>query len=514
MKQVKYGILAFLLVFPLFCSSAHAASNNSSSGIISTALSQLDYEEGENSYSKYGKWYGITNGDWCDMFVSWCANKAGVPKSVFPRAASCTLHVNQFSKIGPYYVSAARGGTYVPKQGDIIFFYNYPKYPYGQVLRHVGIVLCVENGHVFTIEGNTVTNRLDYPYYGSVASLSDPALQPKDYVAVKYYPLDEPQIHGYAVPKYGDTSAFEHTGWVDLGQYESLRKTFDTLAAKDIMPGTSSYTYSPRYGMPRGEFLTAVMKLYGLQGWEAGTEPFDDVPASSAWYGAAMTARSAGIVQGADNKLLPDLYISGDEAQMIISRTLAYVGREDRIFNFTEGDLSYLLTPYTIRADLAKALYALFSEMSEPKPSSDMILFRDEFLDWPMLNIGGSNYVPLELLIQAFSVEAQGPLDLEGEAELSDREEGSEPPAGQTAHLPVPMQNTSWVLLFDEQLQNGDASADVPSFYYQDVQYVMLRPAADLFDFDVRWDGGTRIAEINYRYGPRVGAKRLRRYQT
>lgn len=73
-------------------------------------------------------------------------------------------------------------------------FYNYPVHPTGNILRHVGIVLCVENGYVFTIEGNSVTNRLDYPFYGVISKLTNSALQPKDYVSVKCYPLDEHRI--------------------------------------------------------------------------------------------------------------------------------------------------------------------------------------------------------------------------------------------------------------------------------------------------------------------------------
>ena len=51
-------------------------------------------------------------------------------------------------------------------------------------MRHVGIVLCVENGYVFAIEGNTLTNRLDYPYYECVEPLRNADFEPKDYVAV------------------------------------------------------------------------------------------------------------------------------------------------------------------------------------------------------------------------------------------------------------------------------------------------------------------------------------------
>lgn len=498
MKRTVCGIFTFALVFLALRGSTQTAAADSSSSIISTALSQLDYEEGANSYSKYGQWYGFPNGDWCDMFVSWCANEAGISDTVFPRAASCTIHVGLFSDAGTYHVSAARGGTYVPKQGDVIFFYNYPVHPTGNILRHVGIVLCVENGYVFTIEGNSVTNRLDYPFYGVVSKLTNSALQPKDYVSVKRYPLDEPQIHGYAAPNYSDTSVLEHTGWVDLGKYEPLREAFDTLASQGIMPGTSSYTYSPRYGMTRGDFLTSVMALYGLRGWDAGTEPFADVPEGSACYEAAMAARSAGIVYGSDSgNFSPDVYISGPEAQAIISRTLAYLGQEDQTFDFSEGDLSYLLTPYTVRADLAKALYTLLSGMT-PAESSAKLMFGGELLDCAMLNLDGSNYVPLETLERMFPAAKQEEApEPPAEPEASEEEE-SEPSEERPVRLPVPMNDTDRVLLSGIQLQNGGASADVPSFTYRGVPYVMLRPAARLFDHGVRWNGESQTIELVY----------------
>ena len=493
MKRTISGALTVFLVFFALCgSSTQPAAADSSAGIISVALSQLDYEEGVNSYSKYGQWYGFPNGDWCDMFVSWCADEAGLSREVFPIAASCTIHVGLFRDAGTYYDSAARGGSYVPRQGDVIFFYNYPAYPAGNVLRHVGIVLCVENGYVFTIEGNSVTNRLDYPFYGVVSKLTSSKLQPKDYVSVKCYPLDEPQIHGYAVPRYGDRSALAHTGWVDLGKYEPLREAFDTLASLGIMPGTSSYTYSPRYGMTRGDFLTSLMALYGLHGWDAGTEPFADVPEGSACYEAAMAARSAGIVYGSDSgEFSPELYISGPEAQAIISRTLEYLGQEDQTFDFSEGDLSYLLTPYTIRADLAKALYTLLCGMT-PTASSDQLMYGGELLNCSMLNLGGSNYVPLEALERISPATEEAP----------EQEEASEPEAVQEelqpARLPVPANDPDRVLLSGLHLQNGEASADVPSFTYHGIQYVMLRPAANLFGFGVRWNAESKTIGLVY----------------
>ncbi len=48
------------------------------SDFVQTALDEVGYEEGSNNYTKYGVWYGLPNDVWCVMFVSWCANEAGI----------------------------------------------------------------------------------------------------------------------------------------------------------------------------------------------------------------------------------------------------------------------------------------------------------------------------------------------------------------------------------------------------------------------------------------------------
>lgn len=87
--------------------------------------------------------------------------------------------------------------------------------------------------------------------------------------------------------------------------------------------------------------LHGLQSYMGLSGWEAETEPFEDVSKGSVYYEAVMSAGSAGIVQGAGyNRFSPNIYISGIDAQTIISRTLDHVGQENRIFDFSEGDFS------------------------------------------------------------------------------------------------------------------------------------------------------------------------------
>ena len=60
--------------------------------IVAVAKSQVGYQEGNygqfsgevwgtKNYTEYGRWYGM-NDMWCAMFVSWCANVAGVSSSI------------------------------------------------------------------------------------------------------------------------------------------------------------------------------------------------------------------------------------------------------------------------------------------------------------------------------------------------------------------------------------------------------------------------------------------------
>ena len=102
--------------------------------IVNVANSQIGYQEGSSSsqlsgtaygsknYTEYGRWYGMQD-MWCAMFVSWCANVAGVSKSIVPSHAYTPYGLQWFKDRGRAYSRAtvAKGG-YTPKPGDIIYF--------------------------------------------------------------------------------------------------------------------------------------------------------------------------------------------------------------------------------------------------------------------------------------------------------------------------------------------------------------------------------------------------------
>lgn len=133
--------------------------------------SQLDSKNANISgkYNKYardldnisGFYNGKKNGyDWCDIFVDWCFVQAyGVEKALEllcqPKkstGAGCSFSMNFYKSKGRLFNS--------PQVGDQIFF--------GKAgdIYHTGLVYKVENGRVYTVEGNSGNSEVakwDYP---------------------------------------------------------------------------------------------------------------------------------------------------------------------------------------------------------------------------------------------------------------------------------------------------------------------------------------------------------------
>lgn len=395
MRKVRIAVLFMSLALCLTPVRALGLGAASQSGlVVAEALGQMGFTEEDDEYTPFGVRYGYPHGYWCDMFVSWCADEAGVSEEAFPRSVNCARHSRAFTAMGRYYESAARGGTYVPQQGDLVLFYN----DSGRI-HHVGLVLYVENGMLFTVEGNALTTRWDYPAT-VVSEARIPEEEPNDYVTVNRYPLSDSRLHGYAVPAYASREALELEGFVDLGRYAYAERQIEAVASSGLMEGTSSHTFSPRAGMSRGEFLKMVVDLYGFAGWREETAAFDDVPPGHEYYSTVMAARSAGLIpEGEHNFFFPDQWISGEDAQFILSALLARLGLEDRAFTFTPGDLSQILTPYTTRGDIALALYLLREDAPlTTEVFTGLLTLEGASLDWPARTLEGVCYVPLHLL--------------------------------------------------------------------------------------------------------------------
>lgn len=145
---------------------------NPRTDIVRIAMSQVGYIEGNNStqlsgclvgdknYTEYGLWYdgiygpdGFQKGAWCAMFISWCAEQAGIDKTVFYQHAYTPYGLNWYSSRNLCYTRAEiENGEYVPQQGDIVYYLS-PGV--NRKTNHVGLVYKYEDGILYAIEGNT-----------------------------------------------------------------------------------------------------------------------------------------------------------------------------------------------------------------------------------------------------------------------------------------------------------------------------------------------------------------------
>ena len=145
----------------------------SSDGIVAVALSQIGNVGGQ----PYWSWYGFDSRvDWCACFVSWCADRCGyIDAGIIPKFASCSAGAQWFKACGQWQENG-----YIPRPGDLVLF-DWDKEDGGQngAMDHVGIVERVENGVIYTIEGNS-----------------------GDACRRRSYPVGHYEIYGFAAPAY------------------------------------------------------------------------------------------------------------------------------------------------------------------------------------------------------------------------------------------------------------------------------------------------------------------------
>lgn len=170
--------------------------------VITVALSQIGYHEGDSdadmdgmnvdggrNFVEYNRLYGkVDNGEgngvsygyaWCAAFVSWTLRQAGVPISYAQTEISCGRMTYWYER---NEIFVPQGEGFVPALGDIIMFAN------DSSPSHVGLVLGVKEGYVYTVEGNNGGK-----------------------VAVHKYKENDDYIYGYCLPKYPAVEGADHT---------------------------------------------------------------------------------------------------------------------------------------------------------------------------------------------------------------------------------------------------------------------------------------------------------------
>ncbi len=160
-KAYVSHVLRYYPVGRLFMGEGNAA-------MVAVAQSQI----GNVGGAPYWSWWGLDyRVEWCAIFVSWCADQCGyLDAGVLPKMEGVRPYVDWFIERGQW-----QGRDYEPSPGDIIFF----DWESDGLADHVGIVEKVENGLIYTIEGNT-----------------------GDVCAERRYTLGSAPVHGFGLPLY------------------------------------------------------------------------------------------------------------------------------------------------------------------------------------------------------------------------------------------------------------------------------------------------------------------------
>ena len=198
--------------------------------VIMIALSQLGYHEGDrdadmdgwnlggsNNYVEYNRLFckleGIWGYAWCAAFVSWCQFQAGIPAEIDCSEVSCPRMINEILK--PQDLYRTRESGYSPLPGDLIYFKSATS---NAISTHVGIVIGVRDGYVFTVEGNG-----------------------GDVVARHKYALDDSYIVGYGALKYEAKEGTDYSVFSLEDDSAAPGKFFVTADSLNVRqgPGTS-----------------------------------------------------------------------------------------------------------------------------------------------------------------------------------------------------------------------------------------------------------------------------------
>lgn len=226
-------------------------------GMLSAARALLGTAENPpgSNHNFITTWYGF-DGPWCDMAVSYEANKSGNLSAVMGKFAYTVAHAQAFQNAGRWHYGL--GGI---RPGDIVFF-DWAGGGSIAGIDHVGLVEAVHsNGTITTLEGNTSDM-----YLRRVRSAC---------------------VVGYGRPAYGDASPLPTSdGMLRLGSTGNAVKTLQSHLNTVMKSGL---VVDGQFGPLTDAALRAFQSRYGLQ--------VDGVygPQSAAMMKAALAGKTAPI---------------------------------------------------------------------------------------------------------------------------------------------------------------------------------------------------------------------------
>ena len=237
-------ILCFSFHFALPVSAdyenTHVNTGNQATDLVEVARTQVGYHEGTNNYTKYNVWFGSLNDygynyAWCQTFVAWCANQAGIPTSMIPRVSGTVSGMDFFKKNETW-----KDAGITPEKGDIIYLHSKSSSGY-----HVGIVADVSGGQISTIEGNSSDRVAEWSY--SVGNSSIVGYGCPEYVRPNPDPPTNLSIQSDKTTiAAGESISFSYTIENSNDSYIGIDKDGTRYASIPVSgtSGTVSYTFT------------------------------------------------------------------------------------------------------------------------------------------------------------------------------------------------------------------------------------------------------------------------------
>lgn len=156
----SYGDKAYVAHVLRYYPIGRAFMGDGNTAIVAVAQTQLGNEDG----LKYCEWYGYPyRVEWCVIFVSWCADQCGyLDEGVLPKMEGVLPLVDWFRERDQWQYR-----DYEPNPGDLIFY----DWENDGIADHVGIVERVENGLIYSVEGNVDDRCIENSHYVGTSSI-------------------------------------------------------------------------------------------------------------------------------------------------------------------------------------------------------------------------------------------------------------------------------------------------------------------------------------------------------
>lgn len=101
------------------------------------------------------------------------------------------------------------------------------------------------------------------------------------------------------------------------------------MAARDIIKGTSTNSFSPADSIKRADFITLLVRALELKGTGKSAIMFNDVQKTDYYYDELVIAKELGIATGfKDDTFRPNSNISRQDMMVLTARALAAAGKQ------------------------------------------------------------------------------------------------------------------------------------------------------------------------------------------